>query len=441
MGEQYNVRGHGPAPSVEQGGRGSTRQNVWGKAGSCATSLPNGWRWPSSEWPRTVPRSTIRGGLALGGLAGGVGRWGSWPKVVASRYDFVSMSEHGHVALSWPGRATQIEVPSVRLSPCVPGGSEPWLVEGDNAAVLGALRKPLGGKVTLVYLDPPFLTQRQHCQVVRSRSKTGDLVRMSHPAFDDRWENLGAYLSELRVRLELSRELLTPDGCLVLHVDPKTSHYAKILLDEIFGPECFASEIVWRYRRWPSKTPNFQRVHDVLLRYVRDSTKKPKFRQLYEPLAASTQAVWGTRRQRAVVGPSGRRVRSSTESEESPGVPLGDVWDIGIVAPVAKERTGYPTQKPELLLTRLVLACTDPGDIVLDPYMGSGTTLAACLRHQRRMVGIDLNPEAVRLTTTRLRTLGAEPLVSHVVEQGRPSLCRVSVDRPESPSSGKKRVA
>jgi 16S rRNA G966 N2-methylase RsmD len=351
------------------------------------------------------------------------------------------MSAVGQVALSWPGRKNQIEIPPARLSPQLPAESEPWLVEGDNAAVLGALRKPLGGKVTLVYLDPPFLTQRRHHQVVRSRSKTGEVVRLSNPAFDDRWESLGSYLSELRVRLSLSRELLTSDGCLVLHVDPKTSHYAKILLDEIFGPECFASEIVWRYRRWPSKTPNFQRVHDVLLRYVRDSTKKPKFRQLYEPLAPSTQAVWGKGRQRAVVGPTGRRVRSSTESEESPGVPMGDVWDIGIVAPVAKERTGYPTQKPELLLARLIQACTDPGDLVLDPYMGSGTTLAACLRYQRRMVGIDQNPEAVRLTLARLRALGAVPVVSRVVEPACPSVCRISVEHTEVTSPGKKRVA
>ena len=129
---------------------------------------------------------------------------------------------------------------------------------------------------------------------------------------------------------------------------------------------------------------------------------KPRFRQLYEPLAPSTIATWGTRKQRAVVGDDGRRTRSSRTEDATPGAPLGDVWDIGIVAPVSRERTGYPTQKPELLLERLVQACTDPDDLVLDPYLGSGTTAAVCARHGRRMIGIDANAEAVAITRDRL---------------------------------------
>jgi site-specific DNA-methyltransferase (adenine-specific) len=230
-------------------------------------------------------------------------------------------------------------------------------------------------------------------------------VRTSSPAFDDRWDGLDHYLDELSPRLAAVRDLLAPHGCLVLHVDSKTSHYAKVLCDEIFGPRAFASEIVWRYRRWPSKTPNFQRVHDVLLRYVRDPDVRPRFRQLYEPLAASTLATWGTRKQRAVVDESGRRARSSKTAVDTPGAPLGDVWDIGIVAPVSRERTGYPTQKPELLLSRLVEACTDPGDLVLDPYCGSGTTAAVCARLGRAVVAIDANPEAIVISRERLARL------------------------------------
>src|SRR4051812_27555899 len=192
-----------------------------------------------------------------------------------------------------------------------------------------------------------------------------------------------------------------PDGSLVLHFDPKTSHYLKVACDQIFGRECFASEIIWRYRRWPSKTPNFQRVHDVLLRYVKDPAVRPRFRQLYEPLAPSTLATWGTRKQRAVVGEDGRRTRSSRTDDATPGTPLGDVWEIGIVAPVARERTGYPTQKPELLLERIVEACSDPSDLVLDPYLGSGTTAAVCARLGRRFVGIDANTEAVDIARKR----------------------------------------
>jgi site-specific DNA-methyltransferase (adenine-specific) len=192
----------------------------------------------------------------------------------------------------------------------------------------------------------------------------------------------------------LVREMLAPHGSAIVHVDPRTSHYVKVLGDEVFGANAFASEIVWRYRRWPSKTPNFQRVHDVLLRFVRDPSHKPRFVQLFEPLAASTQSTWGSGKQRAVVGAGGR---------------LGDVWEIGIIAPVSKERTGYPTQKPEALLERILRACTLPGDLVLDPYAGSATTLAVAARLGRRAVGIDESPVAIRVARERLAALGFAP--------------------------------
>lgn len=295
------------------------------------------------------------------------------------------------------------------------------LVHGDNLESMRSLASRAGTGVRLAYLDPPFLTGRQHDRVVRSRDrKTGKIVRSATKAFDDRWSGLAEYLESLGARVEAARELLAPDGCLVLHVDPKTSHYAKVLCDEIFGPGCFASEIVWRYRRWPAKTKNFQRVHDVLLRYVRDPEVEPRFRQLYEPLAASTVATWGTKKQRAVFAEDGRRARSSTTDEASAGVPLGDVWEIGIVAPVARERTGYPTQKPEALLTRLIEACTEEGDLVLDPYAGSGTTLAVCSRLDRRVVGIDESTEALKIARKRLREIGIRPLEERLAKVARP---------------------
>ncbi|HEY5955303.1 MAG TPA: site-specific DNA-methyltransferase, partial [Polyangiaceae bacterium] len=120
-----------------------------------------------------------------------------------------------------------------------------------------------------------------------------------------------------------------------------------------------------------------------------------------------TQATWGDKKQRAIFDAGGRRSRSSTTEDGSPGAPLGDVWDISIVAPVARERTGYPTQKPEALLERLVSACTSPGDLVVDPYLGSGTTLAVAARLGRRAIGVDQNPESLALTRERLSAIGA----------------------------------
>jgi site-specific DNA-methyltransferase (adenine-specific) len=269
-----------------------------------------------------------------------------------------------------------------------PDGSA--LLRGDNLDVLRALTATHAEQVTLAYMDPPFLTGRQH------------ETRDRRVAFDDRWSDRAAYLESLGARLSAIRDLLAPHGCVVVHVDPKTSHYVKVLCDEIFGEDCFASEIVWRYRRWPSRTPNFQRVHDVLLRYRKSAEAEPRYHALYEPLAASTLATWGTKKQRAVVK-DGRRLRSSKTEEATPGVPMGDVWDIGVIAPVARERTGYPSQKPEALLERLVLALSSPGEIVLDPYAGSGTTLAVAERLGRVFVGIDQSDVAIETTIARLR--------------------------------------
>ncbi len=310
------------------------------------------------------------------------------------------------ITLQWPGKALRGAPAGGRLTPAVSPDAPVTLIEGDNLVALEALKQHAAG-FTLAYLDPPFFTGRSHPRVIRQRDpESGQISRSLGRGFDDHWESLEHYLSALAARLSAVHALLTPQGCLVLHVDPKTSHYVKVLCDELFGPECFASEIVWRYRRWPSKQRNFQRVHDVLLRYVKDPKAEPRFQQLYEPLAPSTRATWGEGKQRAVVGADGRRLRSSTLEQPSQGVPLGDVWEIGIVAPVAKERTGYPTQKPEALLTRLIEACSLPGDRVLDPYAGSGTTLAVAARLGRPVVGIDENREALELCAARLQREG-----------------------------------
>ena len=338
--------------------------------------------------------------------------------------------------LSWAGKAEPagaVSLEAVELCREKPGEQGFELVSGDNLRALRALaQRPQ--RFALAYLDPPFLTGREHAEVGRQRNAQGEIVRTLTPAFDDRWDSLEAYLSALGERLVAARELLTEDGCLVLHVDPKTSHYAKVLCDEIFGPRAFASEIVWRYRRWPAKTKNFQRVHDVLLRYLKNPDVQPRFHQLYEPLAPSTLATWGDKKQRAVVDDDGRRRCSSRTPEKTAGAPMGDVWEISIVAPVAKERTGYPTQKPEALLQRLIEACSEPGDAILDPYLGSGTTLSVAARLGRVGTGIDANPRSLHIARQRLQTLG--------IECG-----ELSVNRPQEPrpavarSSRKLRVA
>ena len=314
--------------------------------------------------------------------------------------------------------ATFADSPSASDELCLVRKGDPdcVLVAGDNLTALRALeRQPT--RFALAYFDPPFLTGREHALVERKRGKQGEIVRTLKPAFDDRWESLEEYLASLRPRIAAARDLLLPGGCLILHVDPKTSHYLKVACDQIFGRDCFASEIIWRYRRWPAKTPNFQRVHDVLLRYVKDPRVAPRFQQLYEPLAPSTLATWGTKKQRAVTDATGRRTRSSVTAESTPGAPMGDVWEIGIVAPVAKERTGYPTQKPEALMSRLVASCSLPGDWVLDAYAGSGTTAAVARKLGRAAVSIDESTQALEVARRRLKAAGFPALELCVPER------------------------
>ncbi|MFO0679601.1 MAG: site-specific DNA-methyltransferase [Polyangiaceae bacterium] len=314
--------------------------------------------------------------------------------------------------LAWPGRDRARDEaeddgsePEARFA-TDDGRGRFWV--GDNLASLRRLHESSGAHVALAYMDPPFLTNRVH-EAVGGTAGDGSVrrgaKRLRKAAFDDRWDDQASYLEALAPRMEAIRDLLAPHGSLVVHVDPKTSHYVRVLGDEIFGPECFASEIIWRYRRWPSKTPNYQRVHDVLLRFRKDPDVAPRWTQAYEPLAASTLATWGTRKQRAVFDGKDR-LRSSSTEEESKGVPLGDVWDIGVLAPVSKERTGYPSQKPLALLDRLVTTLTLPGDTVLDPYAGSGTTLVSAHALGRNFVGFDASPVAVETVRRRFDERG-----------------------------------
>lgn len=277
------------------------------------------------------------------------------------------------------------------------GGS--WSIEfGDCALLVNAIESP----IHLVYMDPPFF-----------KGETFKL-RSGEIAFEDRWNSMHDFLDYVVSRAVLCFAKLVPGGSLVMHVDPTTSHHVKVALDVAFDRKNFANEIIWRYRRWPTPQRAFQRMHDVLLRYVKPGAP-PIFRQLYEPLSRSTIETWGNKRQRAILreNPSGRhtrRARSSVGDEASPGAAMSDVWDIPIPAAASKERTGYPTQKPEKLLERLIMALTEERSRVLDPMCGSGTTIAVATRLGREAIGFDASEIAVVTARTRLnRVSPGEP--------------------------------
>lgn len=268
--------------------------------------------------------------------------------------------------------------------------TQPRLLHGDNLAVMRSLAAE-GFRAHLIYADPPFATGRDFYYEPRD----GGAAEL---AYSDKWPSFDAYIEALRERVAAARELLTADGCMFVHVDPTASHYVKVMMDGVFGRACFADEIVWRYRRWPSPRKGFQRMHDVLFRYVRDAVAEPRWNQLYDPLAASTIQGSGPYKRTNTKGQP-----TITTDELSLGVSMSDVWeDVARVQSTAIERTGYPTQKPERLLERIILSCSHPGDTVLDPYAGSGVTLRAASRLRRVAVGIDQSPVAIRVATEAL---------------------------------------
>jgi len=263
------------------------------------------------------------------------------------------------------------------------------VVHGDNLAVVAGLPD---GAFTVVYLDPPFNTGR--AQVRRSmstprsvngtrvgfRGLTYDTVRGRVSAYDDMFEDYWVFLEP---RLEQAWRLLAADGTLYLHLDYREVHYAKVLLDALFGRECFLNEIIWAYdygartkRRWPAK-------HDTILVYVKDPD-----RYHFDTAAVDRERYLAP----GLVGPD-KAARGKLPT---------DVWWHTIVSPTGKEKTGYPTQKPEGVLRRIIAASTRPGDWVLDFFAGSGTTGAVARTLGRRFVLVDSNAEAIEVMRKRL---------------------------------------
>jgi site-specific DNA-methyltransferase (adenine-specific) len=267
--------------------------------------------------------------------------------------------------------------------------SDDLVIAGDNARALAKLPE---GFFDLVYMDPPFNTGRartRHTVAARSvpdgervgfggrRYRTRLLQSLS---YDDAF---GDYLSFLESRLTRLRELLAPHGTLYFHIDYREAHYCKLLLDEVFGREAFLNEIIWSYdyggkprRRWPAK-------HDTILAYVRTPGAHH-----FDADAVDREPYMAP----GLVGPEkARRGKRPT-----------DVWFHTIVATNGREKTGYPTQKPERVLRRLVAASSRPGGWCLDPFAGSGTLGAACRELDRRFVLIDSSPAALQVMKTRL---------------------------------------
>jgi site-specific DNA-methyltransferase (adenine-specific) len=264
------------------------------------------------------------------------------------------------------------------------------VIDGDNAAVLASLPE---GAFDLIYMDPPFNTGRTQARRTLSvvadsagGDRTGFAGRRYHSrllqtlSYDDAF---GDYLEFLEPRLARARSLLAPHGTLYFHIDYREAHYCKLLLDDLFGREAFLNELIWSYdygakprRRWPAK-------HDTILVYVRtpgahhfDADAVEREPYMAPGLVSAEKAARGKR-------PT-------------------DVWFHTIVPTNSREKTGYPTQKPEGVLRRIVAASSRPDGWCLDPFAGSGTLGAVCRALGRRFVLVDHNPVAIDVMRERL---------------------------------------
>jgi site-specific DNA-methyltransferase (adenine-specific) len=260
---------------------------------------------------------------------------------------------------------------------------------GDNLAVLKSIPD---SSIQLIYIDPPFNTGReqQRSKVTTKRSDQGnrigfkgqryETVKSTIISYDDQFAN---YWEFLEPRLEEAFRVLNQTGTLYLHLDYREAHYAKVLLDALFGPHCFLNEIIWAYdyggkskSRWPSK-------HDTILVYVKDPAN-----YYFDSESVDREPYMAP----GLVTP---------EKVEKGKLPT-DVWWHTIVSPTGKEKTGYPTQKPIGILRRIIQASSKEGDTVLDFFAGSGTTGFVANELGRRFILVDQNPESIEVIKNRL---------------------------------------
>lgn len=270
---------------------------------------------------------------------------------------------------------------------------------GDNLQVMSHLLKEYRGKIKLIYIDPPFDSKADYKKKIKIKGITAynDNSTFEEKQYGDIWTN-DEYLQFMYERLILMKELLSDDGVIYLHCDYHKSHHLRCLLDEIFGPSNFINEVIWHYHTGMRVKSYWNRKHDTIFMYGKTQKFQFNFQMEtriypYKPGMASDGG--------AVI----------EEILNKDGIPTGiyksqllsrDVWDISQVFNMSNEYAAYPTQKPEELLNKIILASSNPGDIVFDCFMGSGTTQAVALKNNRHFIGSDINLGAVQTTTKRL---------------------------------------
>lgn len=308
-----------------------------------------------------------------------------------------------------------------------------WMNElywGDNLQVMSHLLKKYRGRVNLIYIDPPFDSKADYKKTITLR---GQKVENDHNSFEEKqytdiWTN-DEYLQFMYERLILCRELLADTGSIYLHCDWHKSHLLRILLDEVFGLQNFRNEIVWENQgAWVNSDRWFPRRHNSILFYSKTSEYRfnvlndddvnngINFNRWYDfvkdnRIYADNAPYHDSRFSTYVQNFKAKYKRAPTGKDviiDFKGTVLGSVWYVKVVDPKSPENLQYPTQKPEALLERIIKASSNPGDLVFDCFMGSGTTQAVAMKLGRKFIGADINLGAIQTTTKRLLGVAAE---------------------------------
>ena len=306
---------------------------------------------------------------------------------------------------------------------------------GDNLQVMSHLLKEYRGKVDLIYIDPPFDSKADYKKTISLRGKKAesDTSTFEEKQYGDIWTN-DEYLQFMYERLILCRELLSDTGSIYLHCDWHRSQYLRGILDEVYGANNILNEIVWAYKDIGARAvPYFKRKHDSILFYSKSNSNIRCFNIQRQLLSQSTLDRYGSYfDENGIItyqwlkdnNPGVfAKLKGHPEDLSQPwldinnGQPLSDWWeDISPLKSHFEEAYGYPTQKPEALLERIIKASSNPGDLVFDCFMGSGTTQAVAMKLGRRFLGADINMGAIQTTTKRLINRAKE-LNSQITDQ------------------------
>lgn len=274
--------------------------------------------------------------------------------------------------------------------------------------------------IDVIYLDPPFFTNTTQKQTTKDRTKI--------LSFNDNWSDSNEYANFLFLRFREFYRILKDTGSIFVHCDIHANHIVRCALDSTFGSKNFRSEIIWTYKRWSNAKKGLLRNHQNI--YFYSKTKNFTFNFIYENYSPTTNIDQILQqRKKDIFGKSVYAKDSHNNSipaKVKKGVPLSDVWDIPYLNPKAKERINYPTQKPIALLERIIDIASNEGDVILDPFCGSGTTLVAAKLRNRKFMGIDISQEAINLAKQRLQN----PIKSDsaVLKNGRESFVKQQID-------------